>query len=59
MAIFPTVGDAMNAALAMQRGMGLLGAVEGIDQVRMLKVGIHAGPCMAVNPSSGWTTLPP
>jgi class 3 adenylate cyclase len=51
MATFPTSADAVAAALAMQREMGRLdtGGLQGaVDTARLLKVGVHEGPCIAV-----------
>ena len=34
--------------MAMQRSMSLLDTPDGVDPTRLLKVGIHVGPCVAV-----------
>lgn len=49
MAVFPSAHDAVAAAIAMQCGMRGLSVPEGLDAARLLKIGIHAGPCLAVN----------
>lgn len=48
MAVFPTGADALRAAIGMQRSMRELAGREGVDPARLLKVGIHSGPCLAV-----------
>jgi adenylate cyclase len=48
MATFPTGGDAVACALAMQRGIRQLETGGAVDPARLLKVGIHEGPCIAV-----------
>lgn len=48
MAVFPVGTDALRAAIAMQRSMRELAGREGVDPARLLKVGIHSGPCLAV-----------
>ncbi|MEA2641142.1 MAG: hypothetical protein QOF51_2536 [Chloroflexota bacterium] len=48
MAAFPTVPLALRAAADMQRRILELQVAE-VDPTRLLKVGIHAGACLAVN----------
>jgi class 3 adenylate cyclase len=48
MAAFPTGADAFAAALAMQRAMRCVDTSGAADPARLLKVGIHEGPCFAV-----------
>jgi class 3 adenylate cyclase len=48
MAVFPATSDAVHAAIEMQRRMADLDPPEGTDPTRLLKVGIHVGPCMVV-----------
>ena len=48
MVAFPTGADAVAGALAMQRAIRDLETDGAIDPARLLKVGIHAGPCIAV-----------
>ncbi|MBM2810451.1 MAG: hypothetical protein HW416_1210 [Chloroflexi bacterium] len=49
MAVFSSANAALAAAIAMQRSMRDLNAVEGFDLDQLLKIGIHCGPCVAVN----------
>lgn len=48
MAVFPTTSPAVRAAIQMERSFVHLDTPEGVDPTRLLKVGIHVGPCMAV-----------
>jgi adenylate cyclase len=48
MAAFPTGAHAVGAALAMQLGIRRLEVAGPVDPARLLKVGIHEGPCIAV-----------
>src|SRR5579884_1694324 len=48
MASFPTGADAVAAALEMQRRIRRLETDGHVDPARLLKVGIHEGPCIAV-----------
>jgi adenylate cyclase len=48
MATFPTGGDAVAGALAMQRAIRQLDTGGAVDPARLLKIGIHEGPCIAV-----------
>jgi class 3 adenylate cyclase len=48
MATFSTSADAVAAALAMQRDMRRLEVSAAVDPARLLKIGIHAGPCLVV-----------
>ena len=48
MGAFPTAADAVACALAMQRAIRALETDGAIDPARLLKIGIHAGPCIAV-----------
>ena len=48
MATFPTPQRAVSAALRMREAMRELNGRRGSDDV-MLKIGIHEGPCLAVN----------
>ncbi len=48
MAAFPTPANALRAAIAMQRAIRSFSADEGVDSARLLKVGLNAGPCVAV-----------
>lgn len=49
MAVFPSAADALRAALDAQRRMSSLEASADVDARHLLKVGIHIGPCVAVN----------
>lgn len=49
MATFPTGADAFAAALAMQRGVRQLDTAGAADTTRFIKIGVHEGPCIAVN----------
>jgi class 3 adenylate cyclase len=48
MGAFPTGADAVAAALQMQRGIRELDTGGVVDPSRLLKVGVHDGPCIAV-----------
>jgi len=48
MAAFPSAGAAIDAALAMQRRIRTLQVEPSIDTARLLKVGVHQGPVVAV-----------
>jgi adenylate cyclase len=48
MATFPTGADAVAASLEMQRRIRLLDTGGAVDPTRLLKIGIHEGPCIAV-----------
>jgi adenylate cyclase len=48
MASFPTGGAAFDAALEMQRKIRGLESGGAVDTARLLKAGIHEGPCIAV-----------
>jgi class 3 adenylate cyclase len=48
MATFPTGAQALAAALAMQRDIRQLDTGGAVDPGRLLKIGIHEGPCIAV-----------
>ncbi|MCJ2050295.1 adenylate/guanylate cyclase domain-containing protein [Methylobacterium sp. J-070] len=48
MATFPTPDRALAAALAMREAMDRFNAERGTDEL-ILKIGIHEGPCLAVN----------
>jgi adenylate cyclase len=48
MATFPTGADAFEAALAMQRAVRRVDTGGAADPARLLKVGVHEGPCIAV-----------
>ncbi len=48
MATFPTGADAFDAALAMQRALRRVDTGGAADPARLLKVGVHEGPCIAV-----------
>jgi class 3 adenylate cyclase len=48
MATFPTAGDALGAALEMQRDIRRLDTGGAVDAATLLKIGIHEGPCIAV-----------
>jgi class 3 adenylate cyclase len=48
MAAFVTSADAVAAALAMQRDIRRLDVGDAVDPARLLKIGIHAGPCLVV-----------
>ena len=47
-ATFPTPDRALAAALDMHEAMGRFNAGRGADEL-ILKIGIHEGPCLAVN----------
>lgn len=48
MGVFPTGADALASALAMQRAIRQLDTGGAVDPARLLKVGVHEGPCIAV-----------
>jgi class 3 adenylate cyclase len=48
MATFATPTDALAAALDIQRDIRKLEVPEGVDPARLVKIGIHQGPCVAV-----------
>ena len=48
MATFPTGADAVACALVMQREIRQLDTDGAVDPARLLKAGIHEGPCIAV-----------
>ena len=48
MATFPTGGDALAAGLAIQREIRRLELRGEADPARLVRVGIHQGPCVAV-----------
>ena len=48
MAAFPTGADAVAAALDMQHGIRELDTGGAVDARRLLKIGLHEGPCIAV-----------
>jgi class 3 adenylate cyclase len=48
MATFPSGADALAAAFQIQRDIHQLEAPEGVDTAHLVKVGLHAGPCVAV-----------
>ncbi|HEY3110371.1 MAG TPA: adenylate/guanylate cyclase domain-containing protein, partial [Chloroflexota bacterium] len=48
MGAFPTGADAVACALAMQRAIRDLDTGGAIDPSRLLKIGLHEGPCIAV-----------
>jgi class 3 adenylate cyclase len=49
MATFPTGGDALAAGLAIQREIKRLDLRGDADPATLVRVGIHQGPCVAVN----------
>jgi class 3 adenylate cyclase len=49
MAVFPTAAAALDAALAIQRGIRSLDTGGVVDTTTLVKVGIHQGPAVAVN----------
>jgi class 3 adenylate cyclase len=50
MAVFQSPAEALQAALAMQAGIGALNGRELLtaDEALILKVGLHSGPCLSV-----------
>ena len=48
MATFPTGGDALAAGLAIQRSIRRLELRGEADPARLVRVGVHQGPCVAV-----------
>jgi class 3 adenylate cyclase len=48
MAAYPTGADAFAAALAMQQAIRAVDTAGAADPERLLKIGIHEGPCIAV-----------
>jgi class 3 adenylate cyclase len=49
MATFSSGADALAAAFEIQRDIRSLQAPEGIDPGHLVKIGLHQGPCLAVN----------
>jgi class 3 adenylate cyclase len=49
MAGFPRAADALAAALAMQAGIDAWSREQGVAPPLVLKIGLHAGPAVAVN----------
>jgi len=49
MAVFQTSAAAVGAALEMQHRIRALDTAGAADPARLLKVGVHAGPCVAVS----------
>ncbi|MBA2448021.1 MAG: hypothetical protein H0V51_08350 [Chloroflexi bacterium] len=49
MATFPSGADALAAGLQIQRDIRGLTAPEGVDVAHFVKIGLHQGPCVAVN----------
>jgi class 3 adenylate cyclase len=47
MAAFPSGADALAAGLAIQRAIREFDAGEGIDPATLVRIGIHAGACLA------------
>jgi adenylate cyclase len=48
MAVFPTGADALEAAVAIQRDIRALDGGGAVDPTRLVRVGVHEGPCVAV-----------
>jgi class 3 adenylate cyclase len=48
MASFSSGADALAAGLQIQRDIRQLAAPDGVDTSRLVKVGLHLGPCVAV-----------
>jgi class 3 adenylate cyclase len=48
MAVFPTGRDALAAAVTIQRTIRELDAEGHVDPKRLVRVGVHEGPCVAV-----------
>jgi len=48
MAVFPTAADAVEAAVLIQREIRRLDARGAVDPARLVRVGVHEGPCVAV-----------
>jgi class 3 adenylate cyclase len=48
MATFPTGADALSAALQMQRDLRRMPAPPEVDTRRLIRIGVHEGPCLAV-----------
>ena len=48
MPVFPTPADAVSAALAMQEAVASLDTDGAADPTRLLRVGVHTGPALAV-----------
>ena len=48
MATFSSGADALAAGLRIQRDIRQLDAPDGVDTSRLVKVGLHLGPCVAV-----------
>jgi class 3 adenylate cyclase len=49
MATFPSGEDALAAALQIQREIRDLKVPDPIDPAHLVKIGLHQGPCLAVN----------
>jgi adenylate cyclase len=49
MGAFSSLADALRAALDIQRDIGAWCAAQGIEPAFQLRVGVHAGPAIAVN----------
>jgi len=49
MATFPSGGDALAAGLQIQRDIRGLSAPNGVETAHLVKIGLHQGPCVAVN----------
>jgi class 3 adenylate cyclase len=49
MATFTDGADALAAALRIQRDIRGLAVPDGVDPARLVKIGLHQGPCVAVN----------
>jgi adenylate cyclase len=48
MGVFPTALDALEAGIAIQHAICALDEREAVDPTRLVRVGVHAGPCVAV-----------
>ena len=48
MGVFPTALDALEAGVAIQRAICALDGRGVVDPARLVRVGVHAGPCVAV-----------
>jgi class 3 adenylate cyclase len=48
MAVFPSGRDALAAAVDIQQGILRLNTEDVADATRLIRVGVHAGPCVAV-----------
>jgi class 3 adenylate cyclase len=49
MAVFPTGADAVEAAVTIQRDIRRLDCQGVADPAQLVRVGVHEGPCVAVN----------